>query len=62
MHISVSHFALRSPSANEAELVMTGRGKTIIYQLSFDQLRLLTFQSAEALSKWPVQPIEETAA
>lgn len=41
---------------------MTGRGKTIIYQLSFDQLRLLTFQSAEALSKWPVQPIEETAA
>lgn len=55
--LPATHISLRSPSAREAELVMTAKGRTTVYKLTFDQLRLLTIQSAEAINRWPVQEV-----
>lgn len=50
-------FTLRQPSMDSAELVITERGRSKVYRLSFSQIRLLNAQSAQALAHWPVQEV-----
>lgn len=58
--VSTKCLCLRAPNQNEAELVMTSdgpRSRTIVYRLSFDQVRLLSIQFPEILSRWPVREV-----
>jgi hypothetical protein len=46
---------IRQPAENVAELVITAQGEVQVWPVSFDQLRLLSVQAAEAISRWPVR-------
>jgi hypothetical protein len=50
-------FSLRSPHPGSAEMVVSQDGTTSTFFLSFDQIRLLSFQSTDLVTKWPVQEI-----
>ncbi len=50
-------FALRTPTVNSAELVITVGGKSITYPLSFTQTRLLAAQATQAVTHWPVKEV-----
>jgi hypothetical protein len=47
---------LRSPSPTEVELVIGSDHEMIVYQLSFEQLRLLAEQATVLLCRWPIVP------
>lgn len=53
-HAGRLSIALRQPSPDDAELVVTVGGDCTVHKLSIDQLRLLALQSVQALCAWPV--------
>lgn len=56
--LSVEFLTLRSPNLNDAELVITTAiHGTVIYRLNYQQLRLLSVQSTNAMSLWPVREV-----
>lgn len=57
MNEAPSLFSLRKPDRDRAELVVTVGGKSTVYPLTFDQVRLLNWQSAEAIKGWEVQEV-----
>ena len=48
-------FTLRTPAHNNAELCITEKGKTAVHRLTFSQVTLLNYQSAQAIKNWPVE-------
>lgn len=52
-------FALRRVGPTEIELVISNGDHTCkVYPLSFDQMRLLSAQSAEYVAGWPVKEVK----
>lgn len=54
-HIPVTLFTLRTPERDVAQLVITDNGKVKVYDLSFNQVKLLGAQAAQAVLHWPVE-------
>ena len=57
--ITPTLFSLRCPSSTTAELVVTHNRKTMVFDLSFTQVRLLNSQTAKAIEHWPVKEIKD---